>query len=68
MKCPKCNHENREEAKFCEECGQKLSLICPKCGSELREKLDSVMNVELKLHLLNCLFPDWRICIPNSKA
>ena len=37
MKCPKCNHENREEAKFCEECGQKLSLICPKCGSELRE-------------------------------
>jgi predicted ATPase/class 3 adenylate cyclase/regulation of enolase protein 1 (concanavalin A-like superfamily) len=38
MKCPKCNHENREEAKFCEACGAKLQLACPKCGSELRSQ------------------------------
>ena len=36
MQCPKCQHENREGAKFCEECGTKLQLACPKCGSELR--------------------------------
>ncbi|MBC2715387.1 MAG: zinc ribbon domain-containing protein [Desulfobacteraceae bacterium] len=21
MKCPKCQHDNREEAKFCDQCG-----------------------------------------------
>lgn len=36
MKCPKCQHENRDGAKFCEECGEKLQSVCPKCGAELR--------------------------------
>jgi len=36
MQCPKCQHKNREGAKFCEECGTKLPSICPKCGSEVR--------------------------------
>jgi class 3 adenylate cyclase len=34
MKCPKCQHENPEEAKFCGKCGKKLFLMCPQCGSE----------------------------------
>ena len=34
MKCPKCQFENPEEAKFCGKCGEKLFLICPQCGSE----------------------------------
>ena len=34
MECPKCNHENPDEAKFCGKCGEKLSLICSKCSSE----------------------------------
>lgn len=33
MKCPKCEFENREGVKFCEECGAKLALICPECRS-----------------------------------
>jgi hypothetical protein len=33
MKCPKCQFENREEAKFCKECGNKLELACPQCGN-----------------------------------
>jgi class 3 adenylate cyclase/tetratricopeptide (TPR) repeat protein len=33
MQCPKCQFENREEAKFCKECGAKLELACPKCGA-----------------------------------
>ena len=32
MKCPKCQFENREGARFCLECGEKLELDCPKCG------------------------------------
>jgi len=35
MKCPKCQFENREEAKFCLQCGEKLELSCPQCGKEL---------------------------------
>ena len=31
MKCPKCQHENREESKFCRKCGAVLELICPRC-------------------------------------
>jgi class 3 adenylate cyclase/tetratricopeptide (TPR) repeat protein len=32
MKCPKCQFENPDDAKFCNECANKLELICPKCG------------------------------------
>jgi class 3 adenylate cyclase/tetratricopeptide (TPR) repeat protein len=32
MKCPKCQFENADDAKFCNECANKLELICPKCG------------------------------------
>ena len=33
MRCPKCQFENREGAKFCKECGVNLELACSKCGS-----------------------------------
>ena len=32
MKCPKCQHENPEDAVFCNECACKLEAICPECG------------------------------------
>ncbi len=32
MKCPKCQHENREGAKFCKQCGARLELVCPSCA------------------------------------
>jgi class 3 adenylate cyclase/tetratricopeptide (TPR) repeat protein len=32
MKCPKCQFDNPEGAKFCSECGNKLELACPECG------------------------------------
>jgi len=35
MKCPKCQFENREEAKFCEQCGTRLACKCPDCGAEV---------------------------------
>ncbi|NIQ88815.1 MAG: AAA family ATPase, partial [Gammaproteobacteria bacterium] len=36
MKCPKCQFENREGAKFCNECGSKFELTCPECGATNR--------------------------------
>src|SRR5262245_62043680 len=36
MKCPKCAHENREQARFCEHCGGTLAQTCTGCGNELR--------------------------------
>ena len=33
MRCPECEFDNREGAKFCKECGAKLELACPKCDS-----------------------------------
>jgi len=32
MQCPKCQHENPEDAKFCNGCGHKLVLACMECG------------------------------------
>jgi class 3 adenylate cyclase/tetratricopeptide (TPR) repeat protein len=32
MKCPSCQSENPEGAKFCNGCGNPLPLVCPKCG------------------------------------
>ena len=34
MKCPDCQFENPEDAKFCGKCRAKLLKICPRCGTE----------------------------------
>ncbi len=33
MVCPACRAENREGARFCNECGSALELRCPACGA-----------------------------------
>jgi len=35
MQCPKCQFENREEVKFCEECGAEFELECPSCKAKI---------------------------------
>jgi uncharacterized membrane protein YvbJ len=32
MKCPECQFDNREGAKFCNQCGKKIELTCHDCG------------------------------------
>jgi class 3 adenylate cyclase/tetratricopeptide (TPR) repeat protein len=32
MDCPKCRHQNPEDAIFCNGCGHKLEIECPECG------------------------------------
>jgi hypothetical protein len=36
VKCPSCGHENRDAAKFCEECAALLRRKCSRCGADLR--------------------------------
>ncbi len=35
MKCPKCQFDNREGAKFCIKCGAKFEVKCLNCGNSL---------------------------------
>src|SRR3989338_7008101 len=35
MRCPQCQHQNRDGAKFCEECAATLARACANCGSQL---------------------------------
>ena len=35
MTCPRCQARNPEDARFCEECGARLTLACPQCGAEI---------------------------------
>jgi hypothetical protein len=34
MQCPRCDIENPVDARFCEDCGARLTLTCPQCGAE----------------------------------
>jgi class 3 adenylate cyclase len=36
MRCPECQQDNREGAKFCDTCGTKLQARCPVCHTQLR--------------------------------
>src|SRR6266536_3461185 len=35
MKCPRCQHENPQGARFCEECATPLARTCSNCGTAL---------------------------------
>ena len=50
MKCPKCQFENRERAKFCKECGANLEATCSECGTvyELGSKFCDECGFDLR--------------------
>src|SRR5262245_1282901 len=33
MTCPRCRHENPNDAVFCQECGTRLEAACSSCGT-----------------------------------
>src|SRR5215468_11035309 len=35
MQCPRCQHQNPSQAKFCLECGARLAQKCAQCGTDL---------------------------------
>jgi class 3 adenylate cyclase/tetratricopeptide (TPR) repeat protein len=36
MQCPRCRQDNRDEAKFCRECGIAFGMACLTCGTSLK--------------------------------
>src|SRR5215469_15771157 len=37
MKCPRCQADNREEARFCRECGALFGVVCSSCGGKIQD-------------------------------
>ncbi|MGD9317552.1 MAG: adenylate/guanylate cyclase domain-containing protein, partial [Anaerolineae bacterium] len=35
MRCPRCDTENPDQAKFCLNCGARLAAVCPRCQAPL---------------------------------
>jgi len=35
MQCPKCQSENRDGIKFCEQCGTRMEMECPNCKAKI---------------------------------
>jgi class 3 adenylate cyclase/predicted ATPase len=64
MKCPKCQHDSRIGAKFCEECGSPLAKSCTSCGQPLPPaakfcpECAHPTNVSATLQATSFSFPD----------
>jgi hypothetical protein len=46
MRCPRCQHENRSGAKFCEECATLLAGTCSNCSSQLSARATLTEQVQ----------------------
>ena len=57
MRCPTCGHENREGAKFCDECGQRFHSPQPSAAS-LVEQTITVFTPEPERKSVTALFSD----------
>jgi rRNA maturation endonuclease Nob1 len=55
MRCPKCQFEILEGAKFCNECGSKLEITCSACGK--KNPLNSKFCIECG-HKITISFPE----------
>ena len=49
MKCPECQHDNPDNAKFCRKCGTKLPSCCPNCGNPVEPGDSFCMECGAKL-------------------
>ena len=55
MKCPKCNAEIDNDAKFCPECGSKIEKVvfCANCGTKLEEGATFCSNCGEKIEQMS---------------
>ena len=63
MKCPKCQHENPPEARFCEECSAPLARTCANCGSQASSTAKFCSQCG---HPLQLIVSDGRFASPRS--
>lgn len=52
MICPNCNADNRDAAKFCDNCGFRLPIACPNCGTVNRAEAKFCDNCGWRLNPL----------------
>jgi predicted amidophosphoribosyltransferase len=64
MKCPRCQHENRAGAKFCEQCATPLARTCSNCGSQL--SLTAKFCSECAYPVAGATPPESRFASPQS--
>lgn len=60
MQCPKCEYVNPEQAKFCNNCGQKLIGICAHCGTQNPEGANFCSDCGSKLLFVEPVKPSKR--------
>src|SRR5262249_22767118 len=63
MTCPRCQHENRAAAKFCEECGASLSASA---GSRHKASVDPILNPIAKTAARLCEARDAQIFLAEG--
>jgi class 3 adenylate cyclase/tetratricopeptide (TPR) repeat protein len=63
MKCPKCQHENTPEARFCEECAAPLVRACVNCGNQVSSTAKFCSQCG---HPLQPIASDGRFASPKS--
>jgi class 3 adenylate cyclase/tetratricopeptide (TPR) repeat protein len=63
MKCPKCQHENSAQAKYCEECAAPLARACTNCGTQVWSTAKSCPQCG---HVLKPVADDPRFASPES--
>ncbi len=63
MKCPECDYENREGAKFCLECGAKLEDVCSQCGAKLPP--EARFCDECGAKLAGTIAPPTKVAVPK---
>ena len=54
MRCSRCQAENREGLRFCEDCGARLAATCPSCKAyrlATRFYVDRVIGQRRRRHL-----------------
>jgi len=73
MKCPKCQNENPNGAKFCNECGDKLDITCHECGninprdSKFCNECGSELQKARQPSSINDSLPELKITKPSEK-
>src|SRR5437773_9102633 len=69
MRCPQCGHDNKEKAKFCNECGSRLEVICAACattnplGSKFCSGCGSPLTGQSRVQS-----PEFRVPSPESRV
>ena len=66
MQCPQCRAENRDEARFCRECGATFSSACPSCGAKIEPAAGSVMAAQRRWLRFSAHYQAVALSFPES--